>query len=173
MTVKYWQNRTPTLADAVYIDDSALVIGDVKIGADSSIWPMTVVRGDVNSIRIGERTNIQDQSVLHVTHDGPFQPGGYALMVGDAVTVGHGVILHGCRIGHSCLVGMGAIVMDGVEVDDHTLIGAGSLVTPGKSLSSGLWVGRPARRVRGLNESEYEQLQYSAEHYVKLKNSYL
>lgn len=147
------------------------VIGDVEIGHDSSVWPFTLIRADVNSIRIGEQTNIQDNSVLHVTHDGPYNPGGNALQVGNKVTVGHRAILHGCTIHDNCLIGMGATVMDGAVIHANTIIGAGSLVTPGKELEGGyLWVGSPARRVRALSEDEIKAIDYSTGHYVKLKN---
>ena len=127
--------------------------------------------GDVNTIQIGAFTNIQDNSVLHVTHDGPYNPGGYDLKIGNNVTVGHRVILHGCHIGDSCLIGMGATIMDGAVIESHNLIGAGSLVTPNKKLESGyLWMGSPIRKVRKLSEEERESIDYSASSYVKLKN---
>jgi len=148
-----------------------LVVGDVVIGADSSIWPMTTVRGDVNSIRIGKRTNIQDGSILHVTHDGEFAPGGFELTIGDNVTVGHGVILHACTVGNFSLVGMGATVLDGAIIEDFAMVGAGSLVSPGKIIESGyLWLGAPARKVRELTDKEKKWLAYSADHYVNLKD---
>lgn len=171
MTIRKFENFTPDIDDSAYVDDTALVLGDVVIGADSSIWPMTAVRGDVNSIRIGKRTNIQDGSILHVTHDGEFAPGGFALTVGDDVTVGHGVILHACTVGNFALVGMGATVLDGAVVEDYAMIGAGSLVSPGKTIEGGyLWLGSPARKVRELTDKERKWLEYSAQHYVKLKN---
>lgn len=170
MAIRDFEEVMPDLHPDAYVDESALVIGDVVIGADSSVWPFTVIRGDVNAIRIGANTNIQDNSVLHVTHDGPHNPGGYALHIGDNVTVGHRVILHGCTIEDNCLIGMGATVMDGVVVHEHTIIGAGALVTPGKELESGLWLGSPARKVRELTDQERESIAYSAGHYVRLKN---
>lgn len=170
MAIRDFEEIMPDLHPDAYVDESALVIGDVVIGADSSVWPFTVIRGDVNTIRIGANTNIQDNSVLHVTHDGPYSPGGYALNVGDNVTVGHHAILHGCSIADNCLIGMGATVMDGVIIPEHTIIGAGSLVTPGKELKSGLWLGSPARKVRELTDEERESIAYSAQHYVRLKN---
>jgi carbonic anhydrase/acetyltransferase-like protein (isoleucine patch superfamily) len=158
----------------VYVDPAAIVIGRVKIGDDSSIWPTVVVRGDVHSIEIGARTSVQDGSVLHVTHDGPYAPGGRALIIGSDVTVGHRAVLHACTIGNSCLVGMGSILLDDVVTDDFVMIGAGSVVPPGKRLErGGLYVGSPARRVRDLREHELEFLSYSAAHYVKLKDEYL
>ncbi|MGH8178730.1 MAG: gamma carbonic anhydrase family protein [Steroidobacter sp.] len=174
MSVSSYRNIWPTLGARVYVDPSAVVIGRVTIGDDASIWPTAVVRGDVNSIDIGARTSIQDGSVLHVTHDGPYAPGGRALIIGSDVTVGHRVILHACTIGAACLVGMGSILLDNVVTEDFVMIGAGSVVTPGKRLErGGLYVGSPARRVRELNEREIEFLSYSAKHYVKLKDEYL
>jgi carbonic anhydrase/acetyltransferase-like protein (isoleucine patch superfamily) len=170
MAIRDFENILPDLHPDAYVDETALVIGDVTIGKDSSIWPLTVVRGDVNRIRIGANTNIQDNSVLHVSHDGPYNPGGFALDIGDNVTVGHRVILHGCMIHNDCLVGMGSTIMDGVIVHPYTIIGAGSLVTPGKELEGGfLWLGSPARKVRELTDEERESIAYSAQHYVKLK----
>jgi carbonic anhydrase/acetyltransferase-like protein (isoleucine patch superfamily) len=174
MTISSYLDAAPQLGARVYVAPSADVIGKVTIGDDSSIWPMAVVRGDVQWIHIGARTSIQDGSVLHVTHDGPYRPGGRALIVGDDVTVGHRAVLHACTIGNACLIGMGAIVLDDVEVEDFVMIGAGAIVTPGKRLESrGLYVGSPARRVRDLKPSEIEFLTYSAAHYVKVKNDYL
>lgn len=174
MTTGSFEGIHPLIDSTAYIHDQALVVGDVEIGRHSSVWPFTVIRGDVNRIRIGSQTNLQDNSVLHVTHDGPYHPGGYALQVGDDVTVGHRVILHGCRVGNQCLIGMGAIVMDGAVLHDRVLLGAGSLVPPGKELEGGyLWLGQPAKRVRELTGQEIESLAYSAQHYVRLKNRYL
>jgi carbonic anhydrase/acetyltransferase-like protein (isoleucine patch superfamily) len=128
----------------------------------------------VNTIHIGARSNVQDGSVLHVTHDGPYAPGGRELILGADVTVGHRVILHACTIGNACLIGMGSIVLDNVVTEDLVMIGAGSVVTPGKKLESGnLYVGSPARRVRELKPAEVEFLTYSAAHYVKVKDEYL
>ena len=147
---------------------------DVTMGEDSSVWPFSIVRGDVNSIAIGARTNVQDLSVLHVTHDGPYSPGGFPLVIGDDVTVGHRVVLHACTVGNRCLIGMGAIVMDGSIIEDDVLLAAGSLVSPGKRLKSGwLYRGQPAVAVRELKPDELEMLRYSAEHYVRLKNRYV
>jgi carbonic anhydrase/acetyltransferase-like protein (isoleucine patch superfamily) len=164
----------PILGERVYIDPAATVIGNVRLDDDVSIWPGAVIRGDVNSIAVGARSSVQDGCVLHVTHDGPFSPGGIPLIVGTDVTVGHRTVLHACTIGNFVLVGMGSILLDGVVVEDHCLIGAGSLVSPGKRLTSGgLYVGTPARRARELTESEIQWLRYSAAHYVRLKDEYL
>lgn len=174
MSISAYRNISPTLGARVYVDPSAVVIGKVTIGEDSSIWPTAVVRGDVHSITIGARTSIQDGAVLHVTHDGPYAPGGRALVIGSDVTVGHRAVLHACTIGNACLVGMGAIVLDAVEIEDLVMIGAGSIVAPGKRLETrGLYVGSPARRVRDLQQGEIDFLTYSAAHYVRLKDEYL
>jgi carbonic anhydrase/acetyltransferase-like protein (isoleucine patch superfamily) len=174
MAIHTYQDIAPTLGKRVYIDPSAVVIGKVSIGDDTSVWPTAVLRGDVHSIAIGARSSIQDGSVLHVTHDGPYAPGGRKLIVGDDVTVGHRAVLHACTIGSSCLVGMGAIVLDDVVTGDLVMIGAGSVVPPGKLLEArSLYVGSPARRVRDLKPKEIEFLTYSAAQYVKLKDEYL
>ena len=171
MTIRNFENQKPDIHATTFVDDTALILGEVKIGENCSIWPLTVIRGDVNRIEIGDNTNIQDNSVLHVTHDGPYNPGGYDLKIGNNVTVGHRVILHGCQIGDSCLIGMGATIMDGVVIESNNLIGAGSLVTPNKHLESGhLWMGSPIRKVRKLTEEEIKSIEYSALNYVKLKN---
>ena len=173
MTIRSFKDKTPAIAESAYVDETSLVIGNVEIGADSSIWPMTVVRGDVHSIKIGERTNIQDASVCHVTHDGEFSPGGYPLTVGDDVTVGHRVLLHACSVGDFCLIGMSATVMDGAVIEDKVIVGAGSLVPTGKKLQSGyLYVGSPVKRVRELNDKELAFLEYSASHYARLKDQH-
>jgi carbonic anhydrase/acetyltransferase-like protein (isoleucine patch superfamily) len=169
--IRSFEGKTPQLAAGVYVDDAALVLGDVTIGEDSSVWPMTVLRGDVNRIVIGARSNIQDNSVLHVTHDGPYTPGGVPLVVGDDVTVGHNVILHACTVGNRCLIGMGAIVMDKAVLEDEVFLAAGTLVPPGKRLRGGyLYRGNPAVEARPLTPDELDNLRYSAQHYVRLKN---
>ena len=174
MNIRTYRNIAPVLGARVYVDPAATVIGRVRIGDDSSIWPAAVVRGDVHSIEIGARTSIQDGSVLHVTHDGPYSPGGRSLHVGSDVTVGHRVTLHACTIGDKCLVGMGSVVLDGVVTEDLVMIGAGSVVPPGRRLETrGLYVGSPARRVRDLTQAEIDFFTYSAAQYVQLKNEYL
>ena len=171
MPIRRFETKHPRIAASAYIDPQALVIGDVEIGADSSLWPNVVVRGDIHFINIGANTNIQDGSVLHVSHDSEFAPGGFPLIVGDGVTVGHMVVLHGCTIESNCLIGMGSIVMDGARVLAGAMLGAGSLVAPGKVLQGGyLWHGRPARQARPLTADEQRYLRYSADHYVRLKN---
>jgi carbonic anhydrase/acetyltransferase-like protein (isoleucine patch superfamily) len=172
--IRSYQGTRPTLGARVYVDPQAAVIGRVTLGADCSIWPMAVLRGDVNAIRLGARTNVQDGSVLHVTHDGPFSPGGLPLVIGDDVTVGHHVVLHACTLGDRILVGMGAIVLDGAVVEDEVIIGAGAVVPPRKRLPSRtLWIGNPARQSRELNERELEQFAYLSRHYVRIKDGYL
>src|ERR1700722_762395 len=172
--IRAYRDKTPRLGTGVYVDPAAVVIGDVELGDDVSIWPFVVVRGDVNYIRIGARTNIQDGSVLHVTHDGPYTPGGFPLVIGSDVTVGHGAILHACTVDDACLIGMHATVLDGVRVCRHSMIGAGAMVSPGKIVGEGeLWLGNPARCVRKLTDAQIEQLYYSARHYVRLKNDYV
>jgi carbonic anhydrase/acetyltransferase-like protein (isoleucine patch superfamily) len=173
MTIRTYQGKHPHIAASAYVDESAIVIGDVTIGEHSSLWPQVVVRGDVNTIAIGARTNIQDSSVLHVTHDGKYTPGGHALTVGDNVTVGHRVILHACSVGDLCLIGMASTIMDGAVLEPKVMLGAGSLVPGGKRLESGyLYMGTPAKRVRPLSDDELESLVYSADHYVQVKNSH-
>ncbi len=175
MKLRTFENTSPKISDGVYIDDTALIIGEVEIGRDSSVWPFTIIRGDVNSICIGECSNIQDHSVLHVSHaGGPYNPAGNALEIGDRITVGHRVTLHGCTVHDDCLIGMGATVMDGAIIHSDTIIGAGTLVSQGKELEGGyLWLGAPARRVRALSEEEKESIRYSAQHYQRLKDLHL
>ena len=168
------KQHSPQLGERVLVDPTAVVIGDVAIGNDSSIWPMVVVRGDMHRIRIGQRTSIQDGSVLHITHAGPFNPAGYPLTIGDEVTVGHSVNLHGCSIGNRVLVGIGSTIMDGAVIEDDVVIGAGSLVPPGKTLESGyMYVGSPAKQARPLKDKERQFFSYSASNYVQLKDEHL
>jgi carbonic anhydrase/acetyltransferase-like protein (isoleucine patch superfamily) len=167
-------NATPSLGSRIYLHPSCQVIGDVKIGDDSSVWCNTVLRGDVNRIVIGRGTNVQDLTMGHVSHKTAEKPEGSPLIIGDYVTVGHSVILHGCTIGNDCLIGMGSIIMDDVVVPGRVMIGAGSLISPGKTLESGmLYMGRPAKAIRALTEEEIKYLRYSAEHYMRVKDNYL
>ncbi len=173
MSLRTFSGTKPVVGERVYVDESAMVIGRVTLADDVSLWPCVVARGDVNSISVGARSNIQDLTMLHVTHDGPYSPGGFPLMIGADVTVGHKCLLHACTIGDRCLIGMGAIVMDGAVVEDDVLLGAGSLVSPGKRLESGfLYRGSPAQKIRPLTAEEREMLRYSAAHYVRLKDRY-
>ncbi len=163
----------PTLATGAWVHPRATVIGEVSLGADASVWPGAVIRGDVNSISIGEATNIQDGSVLHVSHKTPDNPAGGPLVVGARVTVGHTVILHACTIEDECLIGMGSIILDRAVIQKRVLLGAGSLVPEGKVLESGhLYLGRPAKLVRRLTDDEIAYFNYSAQHYVQLARSY-
>ncbi len=164
----------PQFGERAWIDPSAVVIGNIVTGDDVSIWPMTVVRGDMHKICIGDRCSIQDGSVLHITHASDYNPDGYPLTIGDDVTVGHKALLHGCTIGSRVLVGMGCIIMDGAVVEDEVIVAAGCLVPPGKTLESGfLYVGSPARQARALSDEEKTFFRYTASNYVKLKDEYL
>src|SRR5690606_21540511 len=172
--ISAYRGIAPQLGAEVYVHASASVIGDVVLGDHSSVWPSSVIRGDVNHIRIGAGSNVQDLSVLHVSHKSTWDPDGSPLIIGDNVTIGHKVILHGCTIEDECLIGMGSIVMDKAVVQKHVLLGAGSLVPEGKVLESGyLYLGSRATRVRSLTEKEIAHVMYSANHYIKLKNNYL
>ncbi|MES2624003.1 MAG: gamma carbonic anhydrase family protein [Pseudomonadota bacterium] len=171
MTIRTYLHYVPVIGDGVFVDESAVVLGRVTLGADVSVWPHTTIRGDVHDISVGARSNVQDGSVLHTTSPDSFPPAGFPLNIGADVTIGHRVILHGCTIGDRVLIGMGSIVMDGAVVEADVIVGGGSVVTPGKLLASGgLYVGSPAKRVRDLRPEELEFLRYSANHYVKLKN---
>ena len=172
--IRAFHDTQPKLGERVYTDASCVLVGDIEIGDDSSIWPFVAARGDVNSIRIGQRTNIQDGTILHVTRRSSGNPNGHPLVIGDNVTVGHHCMLHGCQLGNRILVGMSAIIMDDVIIEDDVIVGAGSLVPPGKRLESGfLYVGSPVQKKRPLNESEQNFLSQSAQNYVDLKNDYL
>ncbi len=174
MAIRAFQGKLPQCDESVFVDYAAVVIGDVVIGADSSVWPMAVIRGDVHHIRIGKRTSVQDGAVLHVTHDGPYSPGGAPLIIGNDVTIGHNATLHACTVEDCCLIGMNVTILDKAHVESGVMIGAGSLVPPGKRLLSGyLYRGVPVQQARPLTEKEQAFLAYSAENYVKLKNTYL
>lgn len=173
MAIEAFEAHQPQLGDGAWVHASGQVIGEVALGANASVWPGAVLRGDVNFIRVGQDTNVQDCSVLHTTHRRPEDPEGAPLIIGDRVTIGHGVMLHGCTIGHECLIGMGSIVLDRVVIEDRVMLGAGSLVPPGKVLRSGyLYVGRPAKEVRPLTDAELAHFNYSAAHYVRLMSKY-
>lgn len=174
MNIRPFKQFHPQLGARVFVDSSAVVIGRVRLGDDASVWPTTVIRGDVNDIHIGARSNIQDGSVLHCTSPSPEMPSGVPLVIGEDVTVGHGVILHACTIGNFCLIGMGATILDGAVLEDFVFVGAGAMVTPGKKLESyGLYLGSPARRARNLTAEEIADLRESAAHYVRMKDQYL
>lgn len=172
--LRSYQKTFPQLGQRVMIDPSSVIIGDVQLADDVGIWPLVAIRGDVNKVIIGARTNIQDGSVLHVTHKSSYKPEGNPLVIGTDVTIGHKVMLHGCTIGDRVLVGMGSILLDGAIIADDVLIGAGSLVPQNKRLESGfLYLGNPVRQVRPLTENELQGLAYSANNYVKWKDEYL
>jgi carbonic anhydrase/acetyltransferase-like protein (isoleucine patch superfamily) len=174
ISLRSFQNKTPATGQRVLIDPSAVVLGDVALGDDVSVWPQAAVRGDVHHITVGARTSVQDGCVLHVSHAGPYNPDGWPLQIGSDVTIGHNATLHGCTVGDRVLVGMGAIVMDGAVVEDDVVIAAGALVTPGKRLRSGyLYTGGPAREMRKLSDQEMAYFIYSAKNYVKLKDQHI
>jgi len=135
--IRPFHNISPILGERVYIDPTSAIIGDVILGNDVSVWPMAVIRGDVNTIRVGKDCSIQDGAILHCTHDGPYTIGGHPLILGQGNTIGHKAVLHGCTIEDYCLVGMGSLVLDAVHVEHHVIIAAGSVVSPGKRLESG------------------------------------
>lgn len=165
---------TPTLGERVYVDPAATVIGQVTLGDDASVWPGAVIRGDMHTITIGARSNVQDNAVLHITHASNFNPGGWPLTIGDDVIIGHRAILHGCTLGSRILVGNGAIINDGAIVEDEVIVGAGCMVPPGKRLESGfVYVGNPCRQARPVSDSERGFFEYSPANYVKLKDQYL
>jgi carbonic anhydrase/acetyltransferase-like protein (isoleucine patch superfamily) len=172
--IQTFNQHVPRIDDTAFIHGSATIIGDAVIGAHSSVWPGTVIRADINYVRIGNNTNIQDLSMLHVHHQSERDPEGSPLIIGNNVTIGHTVILHGCTIEDECLIGMGSIVMDKAVVQKQVLLAAGSLVPEGRVLESGyLYVGRPAKKVRALTPDELTHFLYSANHYVSVKNQYM
>jgi carbonic anhydrase/acetyltransferase-like protein (isoleucine patch superfamily) len=174
VTIRMFKDQKPRIGERVYIDKAAVVIGDVTIGDDVSVWPATVVRGDVEAIEIGAGTNVQDGAVLHVSHAGDFSPQGHPLKIGAGVTIGHRAVVHACTIGNYCLIGIGAIILDDAVLGDYVMLGAGALVPPGKKLDSGyLYVGAPAKQVRPLSDDEKAFLEYSYRHYIRLKDDYL
>lgn len=174
MNICKYQEHAPKIAKSAFVDSIAKVIGQVDIAEDASIWPMAVLRGDVNYISIGKRTNIQDNSTLHTSHDCEFYPGGRPLIIGENTTIGHNVILHGCTIGNFCLIGMGSTILDGTIIEDEVILGAASFVPSNKTLESGyLYLGSPAKQIRKITEQEKQLLRYSADCYVTLKNNLL
>ncbi len=174
MSIKPYKGIHPALGKSCYIDESSVLVGDIQCGDDVSIWPLVAARGDVNHIRIGDRTNIQDGTVLHVTRVSDKNPNGFPLIIGEDVTVGHKCMLHGCTLKDRILVGMGAIIMDGAIVESDVFVGAGALVPPNKTLESGyLYVGSPVKQARKLTTEEITFLKTSARNYVVLKDDYL
>ncbi|WP_336499783.1 gamma carbonic anhydrase family protein [Aliivibrio fischeri] len=173
-SLRRYKSNFPSIGSNTYIDTSSVLIGEITIGQDSSVWPLVVARGDVNSISIGDRTNIQDGSVLHVTHKNTENPKGAPLVIGNDVTIGHKVMLHGCVIEDRVLVGMGSIILDNAYIEADVMIGAGSLVPPNKRLESGyLYIGSPVKQVRPLSIEEIASLKKSALNYVNFKNDYI
>ena len=167
-------DRPVRVGARVFISPFASVSGDVELADDASIWPMAVLRGDVNFIRIGARTNIQDGAVVHVVHESVWKPEGIPTILGDDITVGHAAVLHACTIGHRCLIGMGAVVQDGAVIEEEALIAAGAIITPGTVVKARtLWKGNPARYARDLTPEEISRFAYGAAHYVRMKELYL
>ncbi len=174
MSIRSFNGIDPKIHSSAFVDESAVVTGDVVIGADSSVWPLCSLRGDIMRIAIGDRTNIQDNSALHTTSDTDFVPGGFALTIGNDVTVGHGCVIHACAIEDLCLIGMGSVVLDGAVVQAGAMVGAASLVPPGKTLEGGfLWIGSPVKKARELSDKEKSFLSFSAESYVELKQQHM
>lgn len=174
MSLRSFNNNHPSLGKKVYIAESAVIIGDVILASNVSVWPTAVIRGDVASINIGTGTNVQDGAVLHVSHAGKYAEKNAPLNIGEGVTIGHRAVVHACTVGNSCLIGIGAIILDNAVLDDYVMLGAGALVPSGKVLESGyLYIGSPAKKSRPLSDSEKEFLEYSAAHYIKLKDEYL
>ncbi len=174
MPVRRYQGHTPKLGERVFVDPTAVIIGDVEIGTDSSVWPLVVIRGDMHHIRIGERTSVQDGAVLHITHASTYNPGGWPLIIGNDVTIAHQAMLHGCTIGSRVLIGMKAIVMDGAVIEDEVIIAAGAVVPPGKRCESGyVYMGSPVKQTRPISDKERAFFTYTAGNYAKLKDKHL
>ncbi len=158
----------PRIHPSVFIADGAVVIGDVEIGKDSAVWFNCVIRGDVHEIRIGERTNIQDGTIIHVTRNR------FGTYIGNGITIGHNAILHACTLEDECFIGMGSTILDGVVVERRGMLAAGAVLTPGKRIATGeLWGGNPARKMRDLTEEDMAFFPVSAENYVELARDYL
>lgn len=173
MAIESYRDQSPRLGRDVYIHPTATVIGDVELGDEVSVWPNVVIRGDVNRIRVGKRGNVQDGSILHVSRRSERNPDGAPLLIGQDVTIGHAVILHGCEIGDECLIGMGSLVMDRAVLESRVLLGAGSLVPEGRVLETGwLYLGRPAKPVRALAPEELEHFAMQAANYARLAAEY-
>lgn len=173
--IRTFKGIAPKLGARVYVDPAATLIGDATLGDDVSVWPGAVIRGDMHWIRIGDRTNVQDNAVLHTTHaSDDFNPEGFPLSIGSDVIIGHSAVLHGCTVQDRVLIGIGAIINDGVVVESESIIGAGCVVPPGKRLEGGhVYIGNPARASRPLSEAERKFLGYSPMNYVRLKDQYL
>ncbi len=174
VAIRDFQGMSPKFGERVFVDPLATVIGNVTLGDDVGVWPGAVIRGDMHSIQVGNRSNVQDNVVLHITHPSDYNPGGWPLVIGDDVVIGHSAVVHGCRVGNRVLIGIGAIVNDGAVIEDEVLVGAGCLVPPGKTLVSGyVYVGNPCRQLRPVTDLERKFFTYSPANYVKLKDQYL
>lgn len=173
--ISKFKDYIPNIDKSTFVAPSADVIGDVIIGKDSSIWFGTVIRGDEHKIRIGDRVSVQDLSVIHITHyTQPDMSDGNPTIIGDDVTIGHKVMLHGCRVENGCLIGMSATILDGAIIGEGSIVGANSLVTANKKFPPrSLIMGSPAKVVRELSDEEVQGLIKHAAHYVNLKNQYL
>ncbi|MBC8269107.1 MAG: gamma carbonic anhydrase family protein [Rhodospirillaceae bacterium] len=162
-----YEGTVPTISGEAFVAPNATIIGDVVIGDDTGIWFNCLLRGDVNEIRVGERTNIQDGTIVHVSGEGQ---GTY---IGDDITIGHMALIHACTLEDGCFIGMNATIMDGAVVESGAIVAAGSLVSPGKTIPGGqLWGGTPARYLRDLRQSDLEMIRYTTPHYVKLAHRY-
>lgn len=171
--IRRYLNHTPQLTDCAFIDPNSVIIGEVSLAKNTSVWPFAVIRGDVNHISIGAGSNVQDFAMLHVSHKTAAKPEGSPLIIGQNVTIGHHATLHGCRVGDNVLIGMNTVILDDAVIEDLVMIGAGSLVPPRKRLLSGfLYVGSPVKQVRALTDEEKAFLPYSAEHYVKVAHNH-
>ena len=172
-TLIAFAGKTPSVADDAFVAPGARLIGDVVVGAQSSIWYNCVLRGDVNRIRVGARTNIQDGSVIHVDSPKPGSPEGLATIIGDDVLIGHLVMLHGSVLHDRAFVGLGSIVMDGCTIEPDGMLAAGSMLTPGKTIGAGeLWMGRPAKKLRDMSADEIAANRLGAAHYVQLATAH-
>lgn len=169
MPIRSFNAKTPRIAEDVFIDPMATVTGDVNIHSMSSVWPNVSIRGDLLNITIGNKTNIQDNSILHTTQFLDCPGKGYDTRIGDEVTIGHSAVIHGCDIGNRVLIGMGAIILDGCIIGDDIIVGAGSVIPPGKRLESGfLYIGSPAVESRPLKDSEKVYIKANAQNYYKV-----
>jgi len=169
MTLLSYEGRTPRIDPTAFVAPGARLIGDVEIGPEASIWYNCVLRGDVNAIRVGARSNIQDGTVLHVDSPEPGHPAGYPTLIGEEVLIGHLAMVHGCILRDRAFVGLGAIVMDGCEIEGDAMLAAGAMLTPGKRIPAGqLWAGRPAKYVRDLREADIAAMRAGVAHYVEL-----
>ncbi|MEA3030795.1 MAG: gamma-carbonic anhydrase [Sphingomonadales bacterium] len=175
MTMLRFEGMAPRIDPTAFVAPGARLIGDVEIGAEASIWYNCVLRGDMNLIRIGARTNIQDGTIIHVDPPRPGGPAtGYPALIGDDVLIGHLAMVHGCRLHDRAFVGLGSIVMDGCEIEGDAMLAAGAMLTPGKRIPAGqLWAGRPARYVRELNEADLAGMRAGVAHYVALAKRHL